>query len=72
MIKTILKGITSSERFWLTVSACVVLGLSRVGVSVGDEFTTKFTELVMVLVASLGIRAPRVKQIVVDKNEAVV
>lgn len=71
MWKEVLKGIASSERVWLTIAGIIVLGLSKAGVILPDEFTKQLTELIMVLVASLGLRPVRPKTTNAKLEEAV-
>lgn len=71
MVKEIFKGVVSSERVWLTTMGLVVLFLAKKGIALPGDFADQATNLVMVLVGSLGLRPPRPKT-ANDKLEAAV
>jgi len=71
MVKAIVKGIFFSERAWLTALGLVVAFLAKKGIALPDGFANDATNLIMVLVASLGIRPPRPKTADAKLEEAV-
>ena len=71
MWKDIVRGIASSERVWLTLVGLVVAFLAKKGIALPEGFANQAHDLIMVLVASLGLRPPRPKTTSAKLEEAV-
>lgn len=71
MFKDIVKGIASSERVWLTLIGLAVAFLAKKGIALPEGFASQASDMIMVLVASLGLRPPRPKTTSAKLEEAV-
>lgn len=71
MWKAIVKGILSSERAWITLVGLAIAYLAKRGIVLPDGFADKATDLIMVLVASLGVRSPRPKAVAAKPADVV-
>lgn len=71
MFKEIIKGIVSSERAWLTLIGLAIAFMAKKGIALPDGFASQSTDLIMVLVGSLGLRPPRPKTPAAKPDEVV-